>query len=98
MRIPLFDTASLYETERSLGCALKESGLAREDVIIETKLWIDEMVDAGKVGRLGLSNFLPHHLKNIPYKAFRKVRAEYPADKPAIPFTKRNHAYTEGFF
>ena len=113
-----FDTASLYETERSLGCALKESGLAREDVIIETKLWIDEMgydnakkaldrslnrlqtdyldiymihwprrtgdlnekwkeldietwkameemVAAGKVGRLGLSNFLPHHLKNI---------------------------------
>ncbi len=38
-----FDTASLYETERSLGSALKESGIAREDVIIETKLWIDEM-------------------------------------------------------
>lgn len=113
-----FDTASLYETERSLGCALKESGIAREDVIIETKLWIDEMgydnakkaldrslnrlqtdyldiymihwprrtgdidekwkeldietwkameemVADGRVGRLGLSNFLPHHLKNI---------------------------------
>ena len=38
-----FDTASLYETERSLGIAIKESGIAREDVIIETKLWIDEM-------------------------------------------------------
>ena len=38
-----FDTASLYETERSLGNALKESGIARQDVIIETKLWIDEM-------------------------------------------------------
>ena len=113
-----FDTASLYETERSLGSALKESGIAREDVIIETKLWIDEMgaenvkkaldkslnrlqmdyidiymihwprqtgaddenwkeldiqtykameelVNQGKVKRLGLSNFLPHHLKNI---------------------------------
>ena len=113
-----FDTASLYETERPLGCALKESGIAREDVIIETKLWIDEMgydnakkalerslnrlqtdyidiymihwprqtgaddedwkkldietwhsmeemVESGKVKRLGLSNFLPHHLKNI---------------------------------
>jgi diketogulonate reductase-like aldo/keto reductase len=113
-----FDTASLYETERSLDNALKESGLSRSDVIIETKLWIDEMgaenvnkaferslnrlqtdyvdiymihwprqsgaddedwkaldietwramealVDQGKVRRLGLSNFLPHHLKNI---------------------------------
>jgi diketogulonate reductase-like aldo/keto reductase len=113
-----FDTASLYETERSLGCALKESGISREDVIIETKLWIDEMgadnvktafdrslnrlqtdyvdiymmhwprqtgaddedwkaldletwkameslVKQGRVKRLGLSNFLPHHLKNI---------------------------------
>ena len=38
-----FDTASLYETERSLGAAIKDSGIARSDVIIETKLWIDEM-------------------------------------------------------
>lgn len=113
-----FDTASLYETERSLGNALKESGIERSEVIIETKLWIDEMgeenvkaalerslnrlqtdyvdiymihwprqtgaddenwkeldietyrtmegfVKEGKVKRLGLSNFLPHHLKNI---------------------------------
>lgn len=113
-----FDTASLYETEISLGNALRESGIDRSDVIIETKLWIDEMgaenvrkafersqnrlqtdyidiymihwprqtgaddedwkrldietwremeslVDQGKVRRLGLSNFLPHHLKNI---------------------------------
>ena len=113
-----FDTASLYETERSLGCAIKESGIDRSDVIIETKLWIDEMgadnakkaleksltrlqtdyvdiymmhwprqtgaddedwktldietwqameslVEKGKVKKLGLSNFLPHHMNNI---------------------------------
>ena len=112
----VFDTASLYETERVLGAMIRESGIPREDVIIETKLWIDEMedpeaalerslrrlgteyvdiymihwprrtgkavepwkerdletygimerlVEKGKVRRLGLSNFLPHHLKNI---------------------------------
>ncbi len=111
-----FDTASLYETERFLGNALRRSGLPREDFIIATKLWIDEMDDpvaalerslrrlgtdyvdiymihwprqtgaadepwrerdlatwrqleklvkAGKVRYPGLSNFLPHHLKNI---------------------------------
>ncbi len=113
-----FDTASLYETERYLGNALRDSGIKREEFIVETKLWIDEMgregakkaldrslkrlgmdyvdiymihwpretgaedeawkekdietyramedaVKAGKVKRLGLSNFLPHHLKNI---------------------------------
>ncbi len=113
-----FDTASLYETEKYLGQAIKESGIEREEFIIETKLWIDEMgaagvrsaienslrrlqmdyvdiymihwpretgalnenwkerdietysameklVSEGKVKRLGLSNFLPHHLDNI---------------------------------
>jgi len=111
-----FDTASLYGTERMLGTAVRESGLARESFIIETKLWIDEMddpaaaldrslrrlgmdyvdiymihwpretgemdeawkekdlrayhameelVSRGKVKRIGLSNFLPYHLKNI---------------------------------
>ncbi len=113
-----FDTASLYETERCLGRAIKDSGIPRDEFIVETKLWIDEMgydgakaafekslkrldmdfvdiymihwpretgapdedwktkdnetwkameelVKEGRVGRLGLSNFLPHHLKNI---------------------------------
>lgn len=38
-----FDTASLYETERDLGKALKEKNVKREDVFIQSKLWIDEM-------------------------------------------------------
>lgn len=37
-----FDTASLYETERVLGQAVKESGIPREEFFIVSKLWIDE--------------------------------------------------------
>ncbi len=38
-----FDTASLYETERALGQAVKESGIDRKELFIASKLWIDEM-------------------------------------------------------
>lgn len=38
-----FDTASLYETERAVGQAVKESGIARKELFIASKVWIDEM-------------------------------------------------------
>ena len=38
-----FDTASLYETERALGQAIKESGIDRAEFFIASKVWIDEM-------------------------------------------------------
>lgn len=38
-----FDTASFYETERDLGKAIKESGLKRDELIIATKLWYEEL-------------------------------------------------------
>lgn len=38
-----FDTASLYETERDLGKAIKEKQVKREELFIQSKLWIDEM-------------------------------------------------------
>lgn len=37
-----FDTASLYETERVLGQAIRESGIPRKEFFIVSKLWIDE--------------------------------------------------------
>ncbi len=109
-----FDTASLYGTERILGQVVRKSGIPRDQLILETKLWIDEtddpqaalerslrrlgtdyvdiymihwprrpgdpdwkehlaetyqkmekLVDQGKARALGLSNFLPHHLRVI---------------------------------
>ncbi len=38
-----FDTASLYGTERALGQAINESGVPREQFILASKVWIDEM-------------------------------------------------------
>ena len=37
-----FDTASLYETERVLGQAVRESGIPRKEFFIVSKLWHDE--------------------------------------------------------
>eukprot|EP00434_Breviolum_minutum_P024252 symbB.v1.2.021415.t1/scaffold1848.1/size98926/4 len=35
----LIDTAQVYENEKGVGEALRQSGIAREDVFIETKVW-----------------------------------------------------------
>jgi len=56
----LIDTAAAYGNEREVGQAIADSGLAREDVFIETKVWISDYGDeatlhaweksAGKLG------------------------------------------------
>lgn len=38
-----FDTASFYGTEEFLGLAMKESGIAREEFFITSKMWKEEM-------------------------------------------------------
>jgi diketogulonate reductase-like aldo/keto reductase len=55
------DTAAAYGNEREVGEAIRRSGLAREDVFIETKVWItdfgyDETLHAfdKAVGKLGV--------------------------------------------
>ena len=40
-----FDTASLYETERDLGKAIKDSGIDRKDLFLASKAWHDELDD-----------------------------------------------------
>lgn len=37
-----FDTASAYQNEESVGRALKNSGIAREDLFVTTKLWVQD--------------------------------------------------------
>ena len=40
----LIDTAAAYGNEREVGQAIDHSGLARDDVFIETKIWISRSI------------------------------------------------------
>ena len=42
MGVRHIDTAHAYQNERSVGCAVKESGIPREEIWITTKLWPSE--------------------------------------------------------
>lgn len=106
------DTAAAYGNEREVGEGLRASGVDRDEVVIETKIWVsdygyDETLHAfekatgklgfptidvlilhqpapdrfertiqaykalerlhadGKVGAIGVSNFMPHHLDRL---------------------------------
>merc|ERR1719161_3026750 len=37
----MIDTAMIYRNEASVGKAMKESGIPREEIFLETKLWDD---------------------------------------------------------
>src|SRR4051812_39356599 len=39
------DTAAIYGNEQSVGVALRDSGIPREDIYVTTKLWNDDHDD-----------------------------------------------------
>lgn len=38
----LIDTAAAYGNERAVGAAIRESGIAREEIFVTTKLWVQD--------------------------------------------------------
>jgi 2,5-diketo-D-gluconate reductase A len=86
------DTARIYENEAGVGRALADSGIARDELFVTTKLWNDDQgydstlraFDAS-LGRLGL-DFVDLYLIHWPvpsadryvetFKAFQKIKAE----------------------
>ena len=45
----MIDTAQAYMNERAVGCGIKRSGVAREDIFISTKIWVSQYLTEGTV-------------------------------------------------
>lgn len=90
------DTAAAYGNEREVGEGIRASGVDRDDIVVETKIWVsdygfdtidvlilhqpapdrfEQTVQAyralerlyadGRVRAIGVSNFMPHHLRSL---------------------------------
>ncbi|WP_214778919.1 aldo/keto reductase [Exiguobacterium sp. s22] len=81
----LIDTAAIYQNEESVGQALREAGISREDVFVTTKLWnefhgFDEALQAfqDSLDRLGLE-YVDLFLIHWPMPRFGKFVETYKA-------------------
>lgn len=87
----LFDTAAIYGNEAAVGAAIKESGLARDNFFITSKLWINDTQgkDAAVAIDQSLKNlgtdYLDLYLIHMPYgdsfNAWRAMEKAYHAGK-----------------
>ncbi len=80
------DTAAAYGNEREVGRGIRESGVAREDIFIETKIWIsdygyDQTLHAFEksAGKLGVEQIDLLILHQALPSAFDKTIAAYEA-------------------
>lgn len=80
------DTAAAYGNERGVGDAIKQSGIARDDLFIETKIWIsdygyDETLHAfdKSAGKLGVDQIDLLILHQALPTAFERTIAAYRA-------------------
>ncbi len=49
------DTAQIYDNEREVGQGLAQSGVARDEIFVTTKVWMDQMEEARLQGSVELS-------------------------------------------
>ena len=85
------DTASAYFNEEAVGCAIKKSGIPREELFITTKLWIQDAgyENAKKAFQKSLDNlgleyldlYLIHQPFNDYYGSWRAMEELYKAGK-----------------
>ncbi len=87
----LIDTANAYVNEEAVGAAIKESGVAREELFITTKLWVqDASYEAAKkaiqtsLDKLGLEYidlYLLHQPMGDYFGAYRAMEEAYKEGK-----------------
>ncbi|KIR03687.1 oxidoreductase, aldo/keto reductase family [Lachnospiraceae bacterium TWA4] len=87
----LIDTAASYGNEEAVGAAIKESGVAREELFITTKLWVqDASYEAAKkaiqtsLDKLGLAYidlYLLHQPMGDYFGAYRAMEEAYKEGK-----------------
>lgn len=87
----LIDTAAAYQNEEAVGGAIRESGVAREDIFVTTKLWVQDVgyektlaAFERSLKRLGL-DYLDLYLIHQPfgdvYGAWRAMQELYRAGR-----------------
>lgn len=93
------DTAAVYENERSVGEAIRQSGLSREDIFITTKVWNTERgyektlkAFEESMDRLGL-DYLDLYLVHWPANA---KQYRHPEKLNADTWRAMEHVYAEG--
>lgn len=77
----LIDTASFYENESEVGRAVRESGISRDQIIIQTKLYPDQYEKAEAAIELALQKLdldyidilMLHHPANNDVKAYQAI-------------------------
>lgn len=87
----LIDTAAAYFNEEAVGEAIKKSGVAREELFITTKLWIQDagyenakkafQVSLDKLGLDYLDLYLIHQPMNDYYSSWRAMEELYEEGK-----------------
>ena len=87
MGYSLVDTANAYVNERAVGRGIRESGVAREDVFLSTKLWPSEYEN---------ENAVDETLERLGVNYVDLLYIHQPAGNWLAGYRQLEKAYTEG--
>jgi len=83
------DTAQLYDNEAEVGTAIATSGVARDDIFVTTKVWID------KLNRNALISSLKESLDKLKLSQVDLVLVHWPSPDNAVPVQEYMEAIAE---